>query len=264
MKIDELPRHDHLLCEVSRGVATLWISRPERRNAFTGSMYRTLSELIVATDRVPEIRCLVLRGTGGTFTSGSDIEHLLNLSIAEREEHFQLVADLLTAPARIGKPVIAAVQGFALGGGTGLAAACDLAIADQSACFGLPEVAVGLWPCTLLPALARAIGGRKAYEMALLGHRLRSEQALELGLVNRVAPTEGFEREVEEISARVAAWSPAAIQMGKRAFQRSTDSEFHSATRLMGQVMALNSATDDARNGIAAFLKGQRPEWAGR
>lgn len=255
---------EHISCVQKDGVATLRIERAARRNAFTNAMYRGLSDLILALDRVSEVRCIVVRGSGGIFSSGSDIEHFLHLGAAEREAHFQLVADLLTAPARIGKPVIAAVQGLALGGGTGLTAACDLAIAEEGASFGLPEIAVGLWPCTLLPALMRAIGGRKAYELALLGQRMQASEALSLGLVNRVVSPERFEAEVAEVAGKIAAASPVVVQMGKRAFQQTLDTEFHTATRFMGQVMALNSATEDAKRGIGAFLKRTQPEWVGR
>jgi enoyl-CoA hydratase/carnithine racemase len=264
MKMNDLPTNEDIQCEVSEGIATVRISRPERRNAFTNAMYRSLSDLILALDRLPEARCIVVRGTAGIFSSGSDIAHFLDLGAAEREAHFQLVADLLTAPARIAKPVIAAVQGLALGGGTGLAAACDLAIAEEGASFGLPEIGVGLWPCTLLPALTRAIGGRKAYELALLGQRINADEALELGLVNRVVPPGRFEAELADVAGRIVASSPVVVQMGKRAFQQALDTEFHTATRFMGQVMALNSATEDAKRGISAFMERARPEWVGR
>jgi enoyl-CoA hydratase/carnithine racemase len=259
-----LPSVEHISCSIRDGVAQLVVSRPERRNAFTNAMYRGLSDLIVALDRVDEARCIVVRGANGIFTSGSDIEHFLHLGAAERDAHFRLVADLLTAPARISKPVIAAIQGFALGGGTGLTAACDLVIAEEGSTFGLPEVAVGLWPCTLLPALIRATGPRKAYELALLGSRIDARQALEAGLVNRVVAAADFDRELSEITGRIASLSPVVVQMGKRAFQQAVDTEFHTATRFMGQVMALNSATEDARRGIEAFLHRAEPVWAGR
>lgn len=260
----DLPQIDHISCQTAEGVATLRIARPERRNAFTNAMYRGLSDLIVAIDHIDEVKCIVIRGDGGIFSSGSDIEHFLDLGAAERELHFQLVAAMLTAPARIGKPVIAAVQGLALGGGTGLTAACDMAIAEEGATFGLPEIAVGLWPCTLLPALVRAIGARKAYELALLGQRVPAGKALELGLVNRVVPAERFEEELADVAHKIAAASPVVVQMGKRAFQQSLDTEFHTATRFMAQVMALNSATEDAKRGITAFLQRTQPQWLGR
>lgn len=260
----DLDQVEHILVDVQEGVATLRIERPERRNAFTNAMYRGLADLIAALDRIPEVRCIVVRGSGGFFTSGSDIGHFLDLGAAEREAHFQLVAGMLTAPARIGKPVIAAVQGLALGGGMGLTAACDMAVAEESATFGLPEVGIGLWPCTLLPALVRAVGVRKAYELALLGQRVTAGEALRLGLVNTVVTTERFEDELRSLTAKICAASPVVVQMGKRAFQQCLDTEFQSATRFMGQVMALNSATEDARIGINAFLQRQRPQWLGR
>jgi enoyl-CoA hydratase/carnithine racemase len=254
MKLDELPVDEHLPCTVSEGVATIRIARPARRNAFTNAMYRTLSDLLLGLDRLEEVRCIVVRGSGGIFSSGSDMAHFIDLEASERDAHFRLVAELLSTPARMGKPVVAAVQGLALGGGTGLTAACDLAIAQEGASFGLPEIAVGLWPCTLLPVLARAVGGRKAYELALLGQRIDAAEALALGLVSRTVSADRFEAELSEMTARIATASPVAVQMGKRAFQQSLDTEFHAATRFMGQVMALNSATDDARKGVAAFL----------
>lgn len=259
-----LPAAEHLACTMADGVATVTLSRPERRNAFTQAMYRGLGDLIVALDREPQARCIVVRGAGGCFTSGSDIASVLEMGNAERDTHFQQVASLLTAPSRIGKPVIAAVQGVALGGGTGLAAACDFVLADDSARFGLPEVDVGLWPCTLLPALVRAVGLRKAYELALLGARIPAREAQTLGLVNRVVAPEVFEEELAAVTRRICGASPVVVQMGKRSFQQALDMEFQAATRVMGQVMALNSGTDDAREGIQAFLERRAPEWVGR
>ncbi len=255
---------EQLQCDCQGGVAWVRIHRPERRNAFTNAMYRGLAQGLLALDRDDAVRCVVLRGSEGVFTAGSDVSHFLGLGAVEREAHFGLVADLLTAPARMAKPVIAAVQGIALGGGTGLTAACDLVLAQEGAQFGLPEVAVGLWPCTLLPALMRAVGPRRAYEMALLGQRLDAAQALAWGLVNQVAAPADFETELAALAQRVAGLSPAVVQMGKRAFQQAVDTEFHAATRFMGQVMALNSATEDAQAGITAFLERRTPQWSGR
>ncbi|HWK72045.1 MAG TPA: enoyl-CoA hydratase-related protein [Burkholderiaceae bacterium] len=255
---------EHLQCAIRNGVAWIHVSRVDRRNAFTNAMYKGLSDLLTALDNVEAVRCIVIRGANGIFTSGSDVEHFLGMGVVERAEHFRLVANLLIAPASIGKPVIAAIQGFALGGGTGLTAACDLAIAQEGSTFGLPEVFVGLWPCTLLPALIRMVGPRKAYEMALMGDRLDAYQAQSAGLVNYVAKAEDFEDVLEALLARIVALSPAVVQMGKRSFQQALDTEFHSATRFMSQVMALNSATEDAHHGITAFFERKKPTWTGR
>lgn len=259
-----MERVDHLSCEISAGVAEVRIDRPERRNALTDKMYRGLARWLVALDDDPTVRCIVIRGANGVFTSGSDISCFLDRTPLERERHFQLVADLATTPSRIGKPVIAAVQGFALGGGTGLTAACDLAIAEEGSVFGLPEIKVGFWPCTITPVVVRALGPRKTYEMALLGDRFGAEEAMAIGLVNRVVPASSFEDEVRAMAARIASFSAVAVQTGKRVFQQSLDLEFEKAVRFMGRAMALNSATDDAKEGIAAFLEKRQPHWTDR
>ena len=255
---------EHLSCAIAEGVAEIRVSRPERRNAFTDRMYSGLAQWLHDLDADPDVRCIVIRGSKGIFTSGSDISCFLDRTPLERERHFQLVADLAIAPSRIGTPVIAAVEGYALGGGTGLTAACDLAIAEESAVFGLPEIKVGFWPCTISPVIVRALGPRKAYEMALLGDRLSARQAESVGLVHRVVQADSFDDEVRVLSARVASFSAVAVQMGKRAFQQSLDLDFEKAVRAMGRAMALASATDDAREGIAAFLEKREPNWTDR
>lgn len=255
---------EHLSCQIAGGVAEVRVDRPERRNALTDTMYRGLTRWLLALDDDPAVRCIVIRGTNGVFTSGSDIRCFLDRTPLERERHFQLVADLATTPSRIGKPVIAAIQGFALGGGTGLTAACDLAVAEEGSVFGLPEIKVGFWPCTIAPVVVRAVGPRKAYEMALLGDRFSAEEALAIGLVNRVVPAASFEDEVGAMAARIASFSAVAVQTGKRVFQQSLDLEFEKAVRFMGRAMALNTTTDDAGEGIAAFLEKREPHWTDR
>lgn len=248
---------------IEAGVATLRVVRPARRNALTNAMYRGLAALMQDCDADAAVRCIVLKGSDGVFTAGSDITAFLDKSPIEREAHFGLVAELFSAPAAISKPVIAAVAGHALGGGTGLVAACDLAIAEEGSEFGLPEVDIGLWPCTLLPAVVRAIGARRAYEFALLGRRIDAEEALRLGLIQRLAAKGRLDAEVAAMAARIAGLSPLVVQMGKRAFQQSLDMEFAKATWFMGRVMALNSASEDAREGIGSFLAKRSPSWVG-
>ena len=252
---------EHLSCDISEGVAEIRVTRPERRNAFTNDMYRGLARWLDDLDRDERVRCIVLRGSGGIFTSGSDINFFLDRTPLERERHFSLVAELFTASARISKPVVAAVQGIALGGGTAIAASSDFVIAEEGSVFGLPEVKVGLWPCTLMPALVRAVGPRKAYELAMTGERLDAHQAKAIGLVTRVAAPDAFEEDLTAFTGHIASLSAVVVQMGKRAYQQCLDMEFHKATRFMGRAMALNSATEDAKEGITAFLEKRTPQW---
>lgn len=255
---------EHLALEITDGIAEIRVERPERRNALTNAMYRGLASWLVRLDEMNEVRCTVLRGSSGIFTSGSDISTFLDKGAIEREHHFQLVADLFTAPSRVRKPVVAAVQGYALGGGTGLAAACDLVLAEEGSVFGLPEVERGLWPCTLLPVLVRVVGPRKAYEMALLGERFDARGAQDIGLVTRVSSAEAFEDELRRLVDHITALSPLVVEAGKTVFQQSLDMELHKATRFMGRAMALNSASEDAQEGITAFLHKRPPRWSGR
>jgi len=254
---------DNVEVTVEQGIATLRVVRPERRNALTNAMYRGLAGLIAEFGKDETVRCIVVKGSNGIFTSGSDISAFLDKSPIEREGHFGLVAELFTAPSLISKPVIAAVSGHALGGGTGLVAACDLAVAEEGAEFGLPEVDIGLWPCTLLPAVIRAVGARRAYELALLGRRFGAEEALRIGLIHELAPKGGLDAATTRIAGRIAGLSPVAVQMGKRAFYECLDLEFAKATWFMGRVMALNSASQDAREGIRSFLEKRKPSWVG-
>ncbi|PZO61958.1 MAG: hypothetical protein DI635_13505 [Pseudoxanthomonas suwonensis] len=253
---------EHITVSLSGGIARFRVERPERRNALTGAMYRSLAALILEAGADEAVRCIVIEGSHGNFTSGSDINAFLDVTPEQREAHFALVADLFLAPSRASKPVIAAVAGHALGGGTGLAAACDLVVAEQDAVFGLPEIHLGLWPCTLLPAVIRAVGPRRAYEMALLGETLTAEQARQIGLVTRVVPRGGLEEGVQVMANRIIALPPRSVANGKGAFQDCLDLEFGKATAFMGRAMALNSAGAEAREGIAAFLGKRRPAWA--
>ena len=255
---------EHLSLNSVEGVAEIRVSRPERRNAFTNKMYQGLAQWLVNLDGDEAVRCIVVRGSDGIFTSGSDISFFLDKTPLEREHHFSLVADLFTAPARISKPVIAAVQGFALGGGTGLSAACDFVIAEEGSLFGLPEIDVGIWPCTLMPILTRVVGPRKAYEMAVVGERMDAEEACRIGLVTKVLSKETFEDGLRDFATTLAGRSALVVQMGKTAYQQCLDMEFHKATRFMGRVMALNSASEDAKEGITAFLNKRKPVWRDR
>lgn len=255
---------EHLRWELADHVATLTIARPEKRNCLTDAMYRGLARWLHALDGIPEARVVVLRGEGPTFCAGSDINYFLNKSIVDRERHFGYVADLLQAPSRISKPVIAAPRGYALGGGTALTAAADFALAEENAIFGIPEVGLGIWPCTIMPVVVRAVGPRRAYELFVTGRRFLAPEAVAMGLVTRAVPADRFEEELWAFAQHIVGLSPLVVQMGKRAFYEMADLEHNKAIRLMSKVMAISSASEDAREGITAFLAKRKPDWQGR
>jgi enoyl-CoA hydratase/carnithine racemase len=256
---------NHLALEKRDGITTITINRPEVRNVLTGEMYRDLATYLHDLDRDDDVSVIVIRGAGEkAFCAGSDVKDFLNKTILERQQHFAKVAALMQAPARISKPVIAAVRGYAFGGGCALAAASDLAIAAESAVLGLPEVDVGIFPMTIAPVIIRRVGVHRAFELLMLGERVPAPRAAEIGLINKAVPDAEFEAEVSRWAKRIASLTPVAVRMGKSAFYTCLDLEYQKAISFMGNMMTINASSEDCAEGIAAFFGKRNPVWKGR
>ena len=246
------------------GVLTVTIDREERRNALDRA---TLAELEAAFARAgedPEVRVVVLRGAGEhALCAGADLAELeRHATIEESRRHFDGVARVIRAMHRIGPPLIARVQGFALAGGCGLAVAADFTLAAESAVFGLPEIGLGLLPMIVSAPILRATGSRKVVlDLALSGRQLRAEEALRLGLASRVVPDADLDAEVAGLAERLAGFSPAALRLGKEAVYTMAEMEYDAALRYLREKIA-GARTDDARRGHRA--KKRRPVWQGR
>lgn len=250
---------DHLRWDISDHVATLTIARPEKRNAMTNAMYRGLTRWLFALDEISEVRVIVIRGEGPTFCAGSDVSSFAEDSAVERDRHFGYTADFFLAFSRISKPIIAAPRGHALGGGTALTAASDFAIAEENALFGIPEIKLGFWPCTIMPPVIRAVGPRRAYELFITGRQFSAAEAVAMDLVTKAVVADRFENELRAFALQIAEMSPLAVQMGKRAFYEVADVEYNKAIRLMSKFMPILMDSEDARKGIAAFLEKRKP-----
>lgn len=255
---------DHLRWEISDHVATITIDRPEKRNAMTGEMYLGLRGWLFALDELPEARVIIIRGEGPAFCAGSDVSSFAGKSAEERDRHFGHTADFFLAFSQIGKPVIAAPRGYALGGGTAITAAADFAIAEEDALFGVPEIKMGFWPCTVMPPIIRAVGARRAYELFVTGRQFSAAEAVVMGLVTKAAPADRFEEELGAFARQIAETSPFAVQMGKRAFHEIAGIEYNKAVRLMSKHMPILMDSEDAREGIAAFFEKRKPKWQDR
>jgi enoyl-CoA hydratase len=254
-----------LIITKDRSTATITMNRPKVNNILTGSMYKGLTQSLYDLDREDEISVIVLRGAGErAFCAGSDVKDFLDKTVLERQKHFGYVAELMQAPSRIGKPVIAAVKGYAFGGGCALAAACDLTIATENSDMGMPEMEIGLFPMTIVPVIVRRIGVHKAFELIMLGEKFKGRKAAELGLINKAVPENEFEEEVSGWAAKLATRSPVAARMGKVAFYNSLDIEYCKAIKFMGNMMALNASSEDGAEGISAFLEKRKPRWLNR
>jgi enoyl-CoA hydratase/carnithine racemase len=251
--------------EVAAPKATLTIDDPERRNPLSNEVMADLTSAVDRAASDPEIRVLVFTGAGDrAFSAGGDLSGgFVDTPVAGHAARGAL-ADLFRSMRRCGKPTVARVNGHALGGGLGLAAACDIVIAADHATLGTPEIAIGLWPIMISAILQRVMPQRAALEMMLLGTRLSAEEAKEHGIVSRVVTLDELDETVDEVVAVLASRSPAAIRMGRDAFYTVADMDLDTALEHLHTGLTAIAGTEDAVEGVAAFLQKREPEWRGR
>ncbi|MFO0676701.1 MAG: enoyl-CoA hydratase-related protein [Polyangiaceae bacterium] len=247
--------------EVAEGVLTATLAEPERRNVLSPKL---LGELLVAFERARSdaaIRVVVLAAEGALFSGGGDLSMMKDAAGSTLRSGF---AELLGVMMRSDKPVVAKVQGPALGGGLGLVVASTFALAAEGATFGTPEIDVGLFPMMIMAPLVRTVPRRRLLAMMLTGEKLPASEAERYGIVNEVVPAYALSGKVAELAARLAAKSPAAMRAGLRAYADQMDLGWEeSLTMLEGRLREV-AATDDAREGIAAFAARRAPVWTGR
>ncbi|CAN5279897.1 enoyl-CoA hydratase [soil metagenome] len=253
--------------EVTNGVATLTINRPERRNALSWAVMGELRTAMAAAKADPEVRVVVLTGAGEkAFCAGADLAAMANgADYADLHDARGELARLLGELWELGKPTIARVRGYALAGGFGLALACDLVVAADDATFGAPEIDVGLWPHMITVPLTRSMPPKVALELMMTGRRVDATEALQIGFVNRVVPATGpggLDDAVQELSATLAAKSPVAMRLGRDSFYGAWDLAAADALRLLHPLLTVTASTEDAAEGIAAFAEKRPPRWA--
>lgn len=246
-------------------VRTITLSSPARRNAIGPRM---TNELLWALDDAhgdAEVRVMVLTGEGKAFSAGGDFGAMTGGGEEAPELPYKGdYADLLLAMVRSEKPIVARVNGAAMGGGLGLVAASTFAIADASAKLGTPEIDVGLFPMMIMAVLARLVPRRALLDMMLLGKKLSAEEARALGIVNAFVPGEELDAAVKRITDALASKSPSTIALGLRAFAEQDDMDLATALPMLRGKLGECLATEDAREGLTAFLEKRAPVWQGR
>ena len=252
-----------LLREDRDGVVRLTLHRPEKRNALSRSLLVELDRTLQAVADAPTARVVVLAAAGGVFCSGHDLGEMVYRSEEEYRDLFSLCSAVMQRLRRLPQPVIARVQGPATAAGCQLVAACDLAVADESATFATPGVKIGLFCTTPMVPLVRAVPAKAAMEMLLTGKPISARQALAWGLINRAVPAAQLDDAVGEFTDAIVAASPATVRLGKEAFYRQLHLGEPDAYELATEVMTCNAGLHDAREGIAAFLQKRRPVWRG-
>jgi enoyl-CoA hydratase len=249
------------------GVRTIALDDPDKRNALSLELLDDLIGALEDARSEPDTRCVVLASThpkvfcaGGNLAAFGEEASIIDKHIAnDRFPHlFRLFGEL-------GKPSICAVGGHALAGGFGLTLACDLIVARESASFGTPEINVGIFPFMLMALLYRNLPRKRVNELMLLGERVTAREAKELGFVNRVVPDEeDFDAAVMEWAERLASKSPVLMRFGKDAMRRQEGMAYDDALDYLQAQLSLAFATDDAREGLTAFLEKREPSWTGR
>jgi len=254
-----------LLVEVRDGVGTITLNRPDARNALNPTVIRELDEALGALDGDAQARTVVLRGAGErAFCAGADLKGMFGDSpILEARQQYAGLVGVIERIPRMRTPVIAQVHGYALAGGCGLAAACDLVVASEDAVFGLPEIRLGLLPLIVLAPILRAASPRRVLQMVLTGAEVPAREALGIGLVSEVVPRTELAQRVADLARLVGGLSPAAVALGKEAFYHALDLGY-SALPYLRDLLTIVARSEDAREGIAAFLEKRAPRWVGR
>jgi methylglutaconyl-CoA hydratase len=248
---------DELIVSTEGAIRTLTLNRPDKRNALNDGLIAALKAALTEADADVSLRAIVIRGAGKDFCSGADLSALQKIAKASYDENLEdarSLAELFIQIRNVKVPVIAAVHGRALAGGCGLATACDLVVATRSARFGYPEVKIGFVPAMVAAILRRNLGEKKSFELLTQGFEYSAEEAVELGLINRVFDEEDFENAVTDYASVYSKVSRSAVEMTKHLLYSIDGDRFEDAIEKGAVTNAKARMTEDCQNGIAKFL----------
>ena len=257
---------EKVLYDVDGGVATITLNDPETRNALSAELIEGLVGSLQRARDEEQVRCVVLRSSHEkTFSSGANLAGFsADMPLVHKHFAGERFVDLFKLIGELGKPTLCAANGHVLAGSLGIALACDLIVAKDTATFGTPEINVGLFPFMIMALIFRNVPRKKANEMMLLGERLSAAEALEAGIVNKVVSAEEFDEAVADWARRLAGKSPALMKLGKDAVYRQMDMPFDEALDFLRSQLSIAFTTEDVQEGVRAFFEKREPEWKGR
>jgi enoyl-CoA hydratase/carnithine racemase len=254
-----------LIREDRDGVATLTLNRPGQYNALSEEMLQALQQSLDRLAADDSVRCVVIAATGKAFCAGHDLKQMRSNPRQDYyEDLFQRCSRVMQGIVNLPVPVIARVHGMATAAGCQLVASCDLAVAAESATFAVSGINVGLFCSTPAVALSRNVAPKQAFDMLVTGRFISAAEALSYGLINRVAPDAELDAAVASLTSAICSKSPVAIRTGKAMFSRQRSMGLEEAYAYAGQVMACNMMTEDAAEGVDAFIEKRKPVWKGR
>ena len=255
--------YELILAEVRGRVGLVTVNRPQAMNALNNKLMRELMDALAAFDRDDKVGAMVITGNEKAFAAGADIKEMADQSIQQMmdRDHVGVFGRIRT----IQKPVIAAVSGWALGGGCEVALSCDMIVASESAKFGQPEITIGVIPgAGGTQRLARAVGKAMAMEMILNNRTLTAQEAYQLGMVNRVVPVAGYLDEALKLAEEIAARAPLAVRVAKKMINQAFERTLSDGLSEEKQQFYNLFATEDQIEGMQAFIEKRKPEWKGR
>jgi enoyl-CoA hydratase/carnithine racemase len=256
---------DHLLYEVRDRVAVMTINREDRRNAISQEMILSLLDRLAEIDQNEEIVAVSLTGTGEkAFCAGADLGVTLSSTEDDRLSGPKAYARLLKEMARCPKPLVARVNGPCLAGGMGLMLSCDMVIARNDAYFQTPEVNVGIFPMMVGALLYRNLPRKRAMDMVLTGRKIPAHEAEAMGMITRAVPPDQLDRAVEDTLNTLRSKSPIGMRIGKEAFRGMSDMPFEAAVDYLCEALVNVVSTQDAAEGMTAFLQKRPPRFTGK
>ncbi|MEH7115703.1 short-chain-enoyl-CoA hydratase [Neobacillus niacini] len=250
----------HLLYEKAGNVGLIKINRPDALNALNSEVLYELSDVFELVENDEEIRVIVLTGEGKAFVAGADVSEMKGMSSKQARKFSTLGLNLFRRMELLEKPVIAAINGFALGGGCELALSCDIRISSEKAKFGQPEVGLGITPgFGGTQRLPRLIGTAMAKELIFTGNMINAEEAKSIGLVNRVVAPESLMEETLKLANKIASVSSTAVAYAKVAINRGVETDIDTGIEVEKDVFTLCFAEEDQEEGMSAFLEKRQP-----
>ncbi|MCB1474575.1 MAG: enoyl-CoA hydratase/isomerase family protein [Rhodobiaceae bacterium] len=252
--------------KLSEWVTLLWLNRPHKKNSVSKELLERLDETITGLEKDDSVRVIVFRGRGGTFCAGADLEGSVGPTLAEIPMAYQqAMSGFYTRLYNLKKPTVAVVEGYATAGGFELMLACDFAIAASDARIGDYHINRGLFAgAGPLYRLPRVVGIRRTKELMMTGKLLSGDECADWGLVNNAVPTSELDREVRELCEMLASKSPFAMAMTKAAVNRGLDADTESLVMLEMMTVNLVNQSEDAKEGVNAFVEKRPPNWKGR
>ena len=248
-------------------ISRLLLNQPSRLNVLSDDLLNTLQEELSSVGTSKNIRCLIISGAGNGFCAGHDLKEMTNKrqnpdgGVAYFRDLFVRCSKMMTTIRSLPQPVIAQVHGIATAAGCQLVASCDLAVADDSARFGVNGVNIGLFCSTPMVALTRAVGRKRAFEMLVTGQFIEAKEAKEIGLINKISEIGQLEKTTDELALQITSKLGDAVKIGKEAFYKQSEMNLNDAYDYTGAVMAENMMFEQTKKGINLFLDKKTPEW---